>query len=124
MSRSGGYNGNLNKGKWMDEDGLVPGLRFGHCVLRSVCQTAAMVSLQSFENCFINGNVTILRSDRGKYKRQQGQAILPTSTISRRSAILISVLPLMLVSAPPQSSEARERRNRRTIPLEEYLTSC
>lgn len=82
-----------------------------------------MVSLQSFENWFINGNVTILRSDRGQYKKQQWQAVLPTCTISRRSAILISVLPLMLVSAPPEPSEARERRNRRTIPLEEYLTS-
>ncbi|KAK9057221.1 hypothetical protein SSX86_024588 [Deinandra increscens subsp. villosa] len=42
--------------------------------------------------------------------------------ISRRSAILISVLPLTLISNPQQSA-ARERRNRKVIPLEDYLTS-
>ncbi|KAI3725578.1 hypothetical protein L1987_65368 [Smallanthus sonchifolius] len=42
--------------------------------------------------------------------------------VSRRSAILISVLPLTLISKP-QESVARERRNRKAIPLEDYLTT-
>ncbi|XP_019186721.1 PREDICTED: peptidyl-prolyl cis-trans isomerase FKBP18, chloroplastic [Ipomoea nil] len=43
--------------------------------------------------------------------------------ISRRSAlILISVLPLTLLP-PPQPLLARERRNRKTIPLEDYNTT-
>lgn len=42
--------------------------------------------------------------------------------ISRRSVILISVLPLTLIS-DPQESLARERRNRKIIPLEDYLTT-
>ena len=52
------------------------------------------------------------------------ELVLPIP-ISRRSAILISSLPLSLslISHSPQSSEARERRNKKTIPLEDYLTS-
>lgn len=42
--------------------------------------------------------------------------------ISRRSAVLISVLPFSLV-ALPQTLLARERRNRKVIPIEDYLTS-
>ncbi|XP_030527368.1 peptidyl-prolyl cis-trans isomerase FKBP18, chloroplastic [Rhodamnia argentea] len=49
------------------------------------------------------------------------QLVPPTRT-SRRFAILISSLPLALTSLP-QSSGARERRNRKAIPLEEYATS-
>ncbi|XP_011100208.1 peptidyl-prolyl cis-trans isomerase FKBP18, chloroplastic [Sesamum indicum] len=52
-------------------------------------------------------------------KRKIASLPLP---ISRRSAILISVLPLSL-TALPQTLLARERRNRKTIPLEDYLTS-
>ncbi|KAK6160853.1 hypothetical protein DH2020_004234 [Rehmannia glutinosa] len=52
---------------------------------------------------------------------EQKFALLPLP-ISRRSAILISVLPLSLV-ALPQTLLARERRNRKIIPLEDYLTS-
>ncbi|KAD5960208.1 hypothetical protein E3N88_11680 [Mikania micrantha] len=44
--------------------------------------------------------------------------------VSRRSAILISVLPLTLISiCIPQQSVARERRNRKIIPLEDYKTT-
>ncbi|GMY28952.1 peptidyl-prolyl cis-trans isomerase FKBP18, chloroplastic isoform X1 [Fagus crenata] len=52
------------------------------------------------------------------------ELVLPIP-ISRRSAILISSLPLSLslISHSPPSSEARERRNKKTIPLEDYLTS-
>ncbi|KAK6939106.1 FKBP-type peptidyl-prolyl cis-trans isomerase domain [Dillenia turbinata] len=41
--------------------------------------------------------------------------------ISRRSGILIAALPFSLISLTPPS-HARERRNRKTIPLEDYLT--
>ncbi|CAM8912587.1 unnamed protein product [Rhodiola kirilowii] len=40
-------------------------------------------------------------------------------SIARRPAILLSVLPLTLIF-PSQTSEARERRNRKAIPIEEY----
>ncbi|XP_059637253.1 peptidyl-prolyl cis-trans isomerase FKBP18, chloroplastic isoform X2 [Cornus florida] len=50
------------------------------------------------------------------------QVVLPIP-ISRRSSILISTLSLGLISLPQPSSHARERRNRKTIPLEDYLTS-
>ncbi|XP_062165406.1 peptidyl-prolyl cis-trans isomerase FKBP18, chloroplastic [Alnus glutinosa] len=49
------------------------------------------------------------------------QAVFPIP-ISRRSAILISSLPFILISHSPPS-EARERRNKKAIPLEDYLTS-
>ncbi|KAK6277802.1 PREDICTED: peptidyl-prolyl cis-trans isomerase FKBP18, chloroplastic [Theobroma cacao] len=42
--------------------------------------------------------------------------------ISRRCAILVSSVPFFLVSLP-QFSEARERRNKKTIPIEDYLTT-
>ncbi|CAL2258064.1 unnamed protein product [Prunus armeniaca] len=45
-----------------------------------------------------------------------------SSLISRRCAILITWLPLSLISASPPS-EARERRNRKVIPLEDYRTT-
>ncbi|XP_047322553.1 peptidyl-prolyl cis-trans isomerase FKBP18, chloroplastic [Impatiens glandulifera] len=48
--------------------------------------------------------------------------VLPAGDISRRSAVLISVLPFGLISLP-QPLLARERRNRKKIPLEDYLTS-
>uniref|UniRef100_A0A7N0R843 peptidylprolyl isomerase n=1 Tax=Kalanchoe fedtschenkoi TaxID=63787 RepID=A0A7N0R843_KALFE len=40
-------------------------------------------------------------------------------SIARRPAILLSVLPLTLIF-PSQPSEARERRARKSIPIEEY----
>ncbi|XP_024985680.1 peptidyl-prolyl cis-trans isomerase FKBP18, chloroplastic isoform X1 [Cynara cardunculus var. scolymus] len=58
---------------------------------------------------------------KGHQQFQQNQAFLPLP-ISRRSAILISVLPFTLISNP-QESVARERRNRKAIPLEDFLTS-
>ncbi|KAI3949696.1 hypothetical protein MKX01_040913 [Papaver californicum] len=51
----------------------------------------------------------------------QNQVVYPIP-ISRRSAILISVIPFSLISLPP-SSQARERRNRKIIPAEDYVTN-
>ncbi|KAL3734417.1 hypothetical protein ACJRO7_023724 [Eucalyptus globulus] len=50
----------------------------------------------------------------------------PARGASRRLAVLISSLPLPLalaLTSLPRSSEARERRNRKAIPLEEYSTT-
>ncbi|KZV40840.1 hypothetical protein F511_29192 [Dorcoceras hygrometricum] len=52
---------------------------------------------------------------------KQPPVVLPLP-ISRRSAIFTSVLPFSLI-ALPQILLARERRNKRFIPLEEYHTS-
>ncbi|KAI5660886.1 hypothetical protein M9H77_20209 [Catharanthus roseus] len=54
--------------------------------------------------------------------RQEPSPVVLQLPISRRSAILISVLPLRLVSSP-NPLLARERRNRKIIPLEDYITS-
>ncbi|XP_073064696.1 peptidyl-prolyl cis-trans isomerase FKBP18, chloroplastic-like [Primulina eburnea] len=51
---------------------------------------------------------------------KQPPVVLPMP-ISRRSAIFISLMPLSLI-ALPQILLARERRNRKIIPLEDYLT--
>ncbi|XP_057974488.1 peptidyl-prolyl cis-trans isomerase FKBP18, chloroplastic isoform X4 [Malania oleifera] len=48
--------------------------------------------------------------------------VVSPKPILRRRTLLISVLPLSLISLP-QPLKARERRNRQTIPLEDYLTS-
>ncbi|KAJ9541953.1 hypothetical protein OSB04_028459 [Centaurea solstitialis] len=58
---------------------------------------------------------------KGHQEIHQNQAFLALP-ISRRSAILLSVLPLTLISNP-QDSFARERRNRKAIPLEDFLTT-
>ncbi|KAJ8772793.1 hypothetical protein K2173_027970 [Erythroxylum novogranatense] len=42
--------------------------------------------------------------------------------ISRRCSVLIFSLPFSLISLP-RVAESRERRNKKTIPLEDYLTS-
>ncbi|KAG8377237.1 hypothetical protein BUALT_Bualt08G0007400 [Buddleja alternifolia] len=48
---------------------------------------------------------------------------LPLPISRRSSAILISVLPLSLIALPPRTLLARERRNRKIIPLDDYLTA-
>ncbi|XP_044511462.1 peptidyl-prolyl cis-trans isomerase FKBP18, chloroplastic isoform X4 [Mangifera indica] len=53
--------------------------------------------------------------------RDANQLVL-SMPISRRSAILVSSLPFTFISLP-QSSEARDRRNRKAVPLEDYLTT-
>ncbi|KAL8514429.1 hypothetical protein ACS0TY_013514 [Phlomoides rotata] len=54
-------------------------------------------------------------------RTERNVVVLPLP-ISRRSAILISVLPLSLV-AIPQTLLAREKRSRKKIPIEDYLTT-
>ncbi|KAI3465471.1 hypothetical protein Pfo_022134 [Paulownia fortunei] len=77
-----------------------------------------MASLKTFEKCILKNPQSCSKPTT---HTKQKLAVLPLP-ISRRSAILISVLPLSLV-ALPQTLVARERRNRKTIPLEDYLTS-
>ncbi|PON33098.1 Peptidyl-prolyl cis-trans isomerase, FKBP-type [Parasponia andersonii] len=57
--------------------------------------------------------------------KEPKQVVVSRVAISRRCGILISTLPFNLISMWPQPpiSEARERRNRKTIPLEDYLTT-
>ncbi|KAL0361879.1 UNVERIFIED_CONTAM: Peptidyl-prolyl cis-trans isomerase FKBP18, chloroplastic [Sesamum radiatum] len=77
-----------------------------------------MASLRTIEKC-----TPKIPQSCPKPTTQTKQKIASLSLpISRRSAILISVLPLSL-TALPQTLLARERRNRKTIPLEDYLTS-
>lgn len=44
--------------------------------------------------------------------------------ISRRSAAAAAILMISSVVSNPQESLARERRNRKIIPLEDYQTTC
>ncbi|XP_038717622.1 peptidyl-prolyl cis-trans isomerase FKBP18, chloroplastic isoform X2 [Tripterygium wilfordii] len=52
----------------------------------------------------------------------QPKVVAFSTPISRRCGILILSLPFSLILLP-QLSEARERRNKKSIPLEDYLTS-
>ncbi|KAK4428307.1 MLO-like protein 5 [Sesamum alatum] len=78
----------------------------------------AMASLRPIEKC----TPKIPQSCSKPTAHTKQELAFPPLSISRRSAILISVLPLTL-TALPQTLLARERRNRKTIPLEDYLTS-
>ncbi|KAI3980659.1 hypothetical protein MKX01_025224 [Papaver californicum] len=59
---------------------------------------------------------------RNQKQTQTQKQVVYSIPISRRSAILISVIPFSLISLPP-SSQARERRNRKIIPPEDYVTN-
>lgn len=61
-----------------------------------------------------------LKPNKPHNTQNPNQVVVPIP-VSRRSAILISTLPLGLVWLP-QNAVARERR-RKAIPLEDYLTS-
>ncbi|CAH1435254.1 unnamed protein product [Lactuca virosa] len=101
------YDVNLVQVKWIALHDL------GSCLFH-----VAMASLQkiTFQSPLISS-----KPIKEPHEFHQNQAFLPLP-ISRRSAILISVLPFALISNPLESA-ARERRNRKVIPLEDYLTS-
>ncbi|KAA8537382.1 hypothetical protein F0562_026931 [Nyssa sinensis] len=82
-----------------------------------------MVSIQSLDRWTVYNHRHLHCSKPTTNRTQQhiDQIVFPIS-ISRRYAILVPALPLGLVSLP-LPSEARERRNRKIIPLEDYLTS-
>lgn len=87
--------------------------------------STAMASIRSLDKWTVNHRqqLQICAKSSTNQSQRANQLVLPIP-ISRRSAILIYSLPLSfsLISYSPQS-EARERRNRKTIPLEDYLTS-
>lgn len=77
--------------------------------------------IRRFEKCAIIKNRDCCWSK--PTTRTKERVAIPPLEISKRSAlILISLTPLSLVPLP-QTLLARERRNRKTIPLEDYLTS-
>ncbi|CAK9178292.1 unnamed protein product [Ilex paraguariensis] len=86
----------------------------------------AMASLQkSFARFSVDSILRCCSKPNFKNRTQQHikqQVVLPRPPLSRRCAILISVLPLGFVSLSLPSL-GRERRNKKTIPLEDYLTS-
>ncbi|XP_051123883.1 peptidyl-prolyl cis-trans isomerase FKBP18, chloroplastic isoform X2 [Andrographis paniculata] len=78
----------------------------------------AMASLRTFEKCVFDSSQFC-----SKPTGPNGQKLVLTPlSIPRRSVILISVVPFTL-TALPQTLLARERRIRKNIPLEDYLTS-
>ncbi|XP_065880423.1 peptidyl-prolyl cis-trans isomerase FKBP18, chloroplastic isoform X2 [Euphorbia lathyris] len=79
-----------------------------------------MASARSLERWTLNFTQPISKSTAKQNLNQQ----LNFSRIpnSRRCAILISTLPFLSLTLLPRTSEARERRNRKNIPLEDYLT--
>ncbi|XP_030951030.1 peptidyl-prolyl cis-trans isomerase FKBP18, chloroplastic isoform X2 [Quercus lobata] len=90
-----------------------------------MCISTAMASVRSLDKWTVNHRqqLQICAKSSTNQSQRANQLVLPIP-ISRRSAILIYSLPLSfsLISYSPPS-EARERRNRKTIPLEDYLTS-
>ncbi|KAE9458713.1 hypothetical protein C3L33_09397, partial [Rhododendron williamsianum] len=90
-----------------------------------------MASIKCIETRTVHNSLMGLKPTTINKSQQQPNAkqeapvvVLPVLPISRRSAILMSpLLPLGLISLLPKPSLARERRNRKTIPIEDYLTS-
>ncbi|KAJ0963872.1 hypothetical protein J5N97_028994 [Dioscorea zingiberensis] len=58
-----------------------------------------------------------------KLQKNQKPSHASTTPMLRREALLISTLPFSLLAFSPPS-QARERRNRNIIPLEEFMTSA
>lgn len=91
-----------------------------------------MASIKCIETRTVHNSLMGLKPTTINKSQQQPNAkqeapvvvVLPVLPISRRSAILMSpLLPLGLISLLPKPSLARERRSRKTIPIEDYLTS-
>ncbi|XP_042507788.1 peptidyl-prolyl cis-trans isomerase FKBP18, chloroplastic isoform X2 [Macadamia integrifolia] len=82
--------------------------------------TTAMACVQSCEGWA--GSILSCLKPTAKPNQNQVRVVLPLP-ISRRSALLTTLLPLDLIFVSPPSL-ARERRNRKTIPPEEYMTSA
>eukprot|EP00262_Sarcandra_glabra_P007576 TRINITY_DN20464_c0_g1_i1.p1 TRINITY_DN20464_c0_g1~~TRINITY_DN20464_c0_g1_i1.p1 ORF type:complete len:246 (+),score=30.26 TRINITY_DN20464_c0_g1_i1:70-738(+) len=79
-----------------------------------------MASTQSFYRWAVD---LLLCSNRTTYHKQCPNQVLLPMPISRRYALLLSVLPLNLIAVSPPPSQARERRSRKSIPLEDYMTT-
>ncbi|GAV65848.1 FKBP_C domain-containing protein [Cephalotus follicularis] len=83
-----------------------------------------MASMKSLDRWTVNCLKICSKSSSADQTQQQQQAkqVVFSLPISRRSVVLISPLPFSLISMP-QLSDARERRSRKNIPLEDYHTS-
>ncbi|KAF5462266.1 hypothetical protein F2P56_018287 [Juglans regia] len=81
-----------------------------------------MASVRSLDERTVNHLLQICAKPTRNQAQLSKQFVLPIP-ISRRSAILISSLPFSLLISHSPPSEARERRNKKNIPLEDYLTS-
>ncbi|XP_011041180.1 PREDICTED: peptidyl-prolyl cis-trans isomerase FKBP18, chloroplastic isoform X2 [Populus euphratica] len=81
-----------------------------------------MASTRSLDQWSVHRHLQNLAASTPKKTQEQSNHVFLSKPTSRRCAILISTLPFTLTSLP-QLSEARERRNKKTIPLEDYLTS-
>ncbi|XAR61515.1 Peptidylprolyl isomerase [Bertholletia excelsa] len=82
-----------------------------------------MASIKSLERWTVDNALFGVKHVIYQNQQQNSKQIVALPLpISRRSAILISALPLVLLSLP-QPSQARERRNKKVIPLEDYATS-
>ncbi|XP_026456053.1 peptidyl-prolyl cis-trans isomerase FKBP18, chloroplastic-like [Papaver somniferum] len=84
-----------------------------------------MTSIQSLERLAVDVfhcSKSKLRNQNQIQTQTQNKVVFPIP-ISRRAAILISVIPFGLIALPPPSSQARERRSRKTIPPEDYVTN-
>jgi peptidylprolyl isomerase len=81
-----------------------------------------MASTRSLDKWSGHRHLQNLAESTPKKTQEQSNHVFLSNPTSRRCAILISTLPFTLTSLP-QLSEARERRNKKTIPLEDYLTS-
>ncbi|KAG2698064.1 hypothetical protein I3843_07G132900 [Carya illinoinensis] len=81
-----------------------------------------MASIRSLDEYTVTHLLQLCAKPISNHAQFPKQAFLPLP-ISRRSAILISSLPFGLLVSHSPPSEARERRNKKTIPLEDYVTS-
>lgn len=103
---------------WLSQRESVCLDKVDHLWLVGISPTV-MASLKTLEKFILKK--TPFFSEPTIHTEPENVAVSPLP-ISRRSAVLISVLPFSLV-ALPQTLLARERRNRKAIPIEDYLTS-
>lgn len=109
-----------------DRERYIHFLCVWHGMMASLHSTIPKVMASSIKKSFDRWAIDLLSSSSpptAQTKQNPLPVLFPTP-ISRRSALLFSwVVPLTLIPVSPPSM-ARERRSRKTIPPEDYITAC
>ncbi|KAK1274485.1 hypothetical protein QJS04_geneDACA009799 [Acorus gramineus] len=82
-----------------------------------------MASANSFQRLVVEDLLFSSTKHKKKEVQTRCELVPRLPTLSRRQALLISGLPFSFIALTPPS-QARERRNKKFIPLEDYMTSA
>ncbi|KAK1304676.1 hypothetical protein QJS10_CPB11g02178 [Acorus calamus] len=82
-----------------------------------------MASVNSFQRWVVEDLLFSSTKHKKKEVQTRCELVPRMPTLSRRQALLISGLPFSFIALSPPS-QARERRNKKFIPLEDYMTSA